>query len=61
MRVLLDAQLSRRLARRMKDAGYDVVHTLDLAKGNRTPDTEIIAVVYLYEPGIHNTGYWFVT
>ncbi len=41
MNFLVDAQLPRRLARRLQDAGHDAVHTLDLPKKNRTTDTEI--------------------
>lgn len=41
MKFLVDAQLPRRLAYRLRDAGHDVLHTLDLPKGNRTTDTEI--------------------
>ena len=42
MRFLLDAQLPRRLAKRLAESGHDVVHTLDLPLANRTPDREII-------------------
>jgi predicted nuclease of predicted toxin-antitoxin system len=38
---LIDAQLPRRLARPLRDAGHDVLHTLDLADGNRTKDRVI--------------------
>jgi predicted nuclease of predicted toxin-antitoxin system len=41
MRFLVDAQLPRRLARRLTEAGHDAIHTLDLPKGNRTTDSEI--------------------
>ena len=41
MNFLVDAQLPRRLARRLQEAGHDVLHTLDLPAGNRTTDTEI--------------------
>lgn len=41
MKFLVDAQIPRRLAQWLNDAGHDAVHTLDLAAGNRTPDTEI--------------------
>ena len=37
----LDAQLPRRLARRLRDLGHDAIHTLDLPDGNRTTDPEI--------------------
>jgi predicted nuclease of predicted toxin-antitoxin system len=38
---LIDAQLPWRLAYRLRDAGHDVLHTLDLPAGNRTTDAEI--------------------
>ncbi|HET6660957.1 MAG TPA: DUF5615 family PIN-like protein [Rubrobacter sp.] len=41
MNFLVDAQLPRRLAYRLRDAGHDVVHTLDLPAGNRTTDAEL--------------------
>ena len=41
MKFLVDAQLPRRLARRLGTAGHDAVHTLDLPDGNRTPDADI--------------------
>ena len=41
MNFLVDAQLPRRLAYRLRDAGHDALHTLDLPKMNRTTDTEI--------------------
>jgi predicted nuclease of predicted toxin-antitoxin system len=41
MRFLIDAQLPRRLAYRLREVGHDAVHTLDLPDGNRTTDTEI--------------------
>ena len=41
MKLLIDAQLPRRLARRLESAGHDAVHTLDLPDGNRTSDAEI--------------------
>jgi len=44
MKFLIDAQLPRRLTYRLRDAGHDVLHTLDLPKGNRTTDTEINAI-----------------
>ena len=43
MRFLVDAQLPYRLAKRLLDLGHDVLHTRDLAAGNRTPDHEISA------------------
>lgn len=41
MKFLVDAPLPRRLAIRLRDAGHDVVHTLDLPHKNRTSDSEI--------------------
>jgi predicted nuclease of predicted toxin-antitoxin system len=41
MRFVVDAQLPRRLARVLAIAGHDAGHTLELAKGNRTPDSEL--------------------
>ncbi len=41
MKFLIDAQLPRRLARRLGSIGHDAVHTRDLPAGNRTTDGEI--------------------
>jgi predicted nuclease of predicted toxin-antitoxin system len=41
MKFLVDAQLPRRLAVWLDEAGFPAVHTLDLPSGNRTPDAEI--------------------
>lgn len=41
MRFLVDAQLPRRLVSRLREAGHEAVHTLDLPLGNRTPDSAI--------------------
>lgn len=41
MNFLVDAQLPRRLVRRLQDSGHDALHTLDLPDGNRTTDAEI--------------------
>jgi predicted nuclease of predicted toxin-antitoxin system len=38
MRFLVDAQLPRRLVSRLRDAGHEATHTLDLPLGNSTPD-----------------------
>jgi predicted nuclease of predicted toxin-antitoxin system len=43
MKFLVDAQLPRRFANWLKDAGHDALHTLDLPKKNRTSDSELIA------------------
>ena len=44
MKFIVDAQLPRRLARELSAAGHDAVHTLNLAKGNRTPDRDITSM-----------------
>ena len=41
MKFIVDAQLPRRLVNELAAAGHEVVHTLDLPLGNRTPDYEI--------------------
>jgi len=41
MKFLVDAQLPRRLASRLHEAGHEAMHTLDLPLGNRTPDSVI--------------------
>ncbi len=41
MNFLVDAHLPRRLMYRLRDAGHDALHTLDLPDGNRTTDAEI--------------------
>lgn len=41
MKFLVDAQLPRRLVSRLREAGHEAVHTLDLRLGNRTPDSII--------------------
>lgn len=44
MNWLLDAQLPRRLAHRLRERGEDALNTLDLPDGNRTTDAAILAV-----------------
>jgi predicted nuclease of predicted toxin-antitoxin system len=41
MKFLVDAQLPRRLANWLSENEHDSVHTLELPKGNRTPDKDI--------------------
>jgi predicted nuclease of predicted toxin-antitoxin system len=41
MKFLVDAQLPRQLAHRLREAGFEAIHTLDLPLGNRTPDSAI--------------------
>ena len=43
MRFLVDAQLPRRFAAWLNEAGQDALHTLDLPRKNLTSDEEIIA------------------
>jgi len=44
MRFLVDAQLPRRFCRWLSEAGHDAAHTLDLPRGNRTTDNEVLDV-----------------
>ena len=44
MRLLLDAQLPRRLADELRAGGHDAVHAFDPPTGNRTPGEELTAV-----------------
>lgn len=44
MKMLIDAQLPRRLARWLAQQGHDAVHTLDLRDRNRTPDASLITM-----------------
>jgi predicted nuclease of predicted toxin-antitoxin system len=41
MKFLVDAQLPRRLVSRLREAGHEAIHTLDLPLGNHTPDSII--------------------
>jgi predicted nuclease of predicted toxin-antitoxin system len=41
MNFLVDAQLPRRVARWLRTAGHDAIHTSELPNGNRTTDSEI--------------------
>ncbi|OGT00879.1 MAG: hypothetical protein A3H99_03460 [Gallionellales bacterium RIFCSPLOWO2_02_FULL_59_110] len=43
MKFLVDAQLPRRFANWLKEAGHDALHTLDLPGKNHTSDNELIA------------------
>jgi predicted nuclease of predicted toxin-antitoxin system len=42
MKVLVDAQLPRRMAGWFSGAGCDAIHTLDLPDGNRSTDEQVI-------------------
>jgi uncharacterized protein with PIN domain len=44
MRFLVDAQLPRRIAHRLREQGHDAIHTLDLPEANRTADNTIADV-----------------
>ncbi len=44
MKLLVDAQLPRRLAREFSAVGHDVVHAFDLPAGHRTPDEALTAL-----------------
>jgi predicted nuclease of predicted toxin-antitoxin system len=46
MRFIGDAQLPKRLGRWLTDPGHDVLHTLDLPGGNRTPDLAITELAF---------------
>ena len=41
MKFLVDAHLPRRLAYQLRAFGHEAVHTLDLPRGNRAPDSEL--------------------
>jgi predicted nuclease of predicted toxin-antitoxin system len=41
MKFIVDAHLPRRIALRLRAAGHDALHTLELPNGNRTTDSEI--------------------
>jgi len=43
MKFLVDAQLPKRFAHWLNEAGHDAQHTLDLPQKNSTPDNEIVA------------------
>jgi predicted nuclease of predicted toxin-antitoxin system len=44
MKFLIDAQLPKRLAAALKQAGFEATHTLELPEGNRTRDQALIAL-----------------
>jgi predicted nuclease of predicted toxin-antitoxin system len=44
MKLLIDAQLPRRLAIELRHTGLEVIHTLDLPDANRTTDQALIAL-----------------
>jgi predicted nuclease of predicted toxin-antitoxin system len=61
MKFIVDAQLPPRLARELAAAGHDTVHTLDLAKGNRTPDGDITSIAKLENRVVVSKDEDFVT
>jgi predicted nuclease of predicted toxin-antitoxin system len=44
MKFIIDAQLPRRIAYLLRNAGHDAVHTLDLPRQNATSDAEITTI-----------------
>ena len=44
MKFLIDAQLPRRLATPLQQAGLEATHTLELPDGNRTTDQSLITL-----------------
>lgn len=44
MKFLIDAQLPIRLARLLREAGYDTIHTRELPQQNATPDSIINSI-----------------
>lgn len=43
MKFLVDAQLPRRFAHWLNEAGHDALHTIDLPRKNLTTDLEVVA------------------
>ncbi len=41
MKFLIDAQLPKQLAVKLRNKRFEAIHTFDLPLGNRTSDTEI--------------------
>ncbi len=41
MKFIIDAQLPRKLSKFLINKGFDSIHTLDLPKKNKTPDSDI--------------------
>ena len=44
MKFLVDAQLLRRFAGWLREAGHDALHTLEMPLSNRTPDHTLVTV-----------------
>jgi predicted nuclease of predicted toxin-antitoxin system len=51
MKFLIDAQLPRRLATHLIQAGLEAIHTLELPEGNRTTDQALNHFIHI------DTGY----
>ena len=47
MKFLIDAQLPKRLALWLNEAGHDALHTLDMPLKNKTPDQAVVAKAVL--------------
>jgi predicted nuclease of predicted toxin-antitoxin system len=61
MKFIVDAQLPPRLARQLAAAGHEAVHTLALAKGNRTPDRDITSIATMENRVVVTKNEDFVT
>jgi predicted nuclease of predicted toxin-antitoxin system len=61
MKFIVDAQLPARLARELAAAGHDAIHTLALAKGNRTPDRDITSIAIMENRVVISKDEDFVT
>ncbi|MEK7816351.1 MAG: DUF5615 family PIN-like protein [Pseudomonadota bacterium] len=44
MKFLVDAQLPRRFCAWLTEAGHEAIHTLDLPRGNHTPDSTVLEI-----------------
>lgn len=60
MKFIIDAQLPRRIAILLNQAGHDALHTLDLPQANRTPDTKIVQVAAREDRVVVSKGSDFV-
>jgi hypothetical protein len=57
MTFLVDAQLPRRLAHRLRDRGHDALHTLDLERG--TDSRQVLLRQALHGTGdLRHSGHW---
>lgn len=60
MKFLVEAQLPIRLARLLRDAGYDTIHTRELPQQNTTPDSIINSISIQDERVVVTKGLDFV-